>query len=306
MVTSPARKISCRLTTTYAGFSNESVLLEELYRRGLSQPLIGEDLRAGDGLLFFWSHQPLAPWQTDAWLAEMRRSLRPNQYLRMIENRFVTSESSFVELAKWDACVDPRLGHAVNDPGLAVFVGVDASTKHDSTAIVAVTFDHAAQTVRLVFHRIFQPSVDDPLDFEATIERTLLELRERFCVVKVLFDPWQMQAVAQRLRNAGLPIEEYPQSSPNLTAASQNLYELIQGQNLVVYPDEQMRLAISRAIAVETPRGWRISKQTQAHKIDVVVALAMASLAAVRGKSEDFYDYSMRWIDGVGISLNAR
>jgi hypothetical protein len=29
-------------------------------------------------------------------------------------------------------------------------------------------------------------------------------------------------------------------------------------------------------------------------------------LAAVRGKSEDFYDYSMRWIDGVGISLNPR
>jgi len=58
--------------------------------------------------------------------------------------------------------------------------------------------------------------------------------------------------------------------------------------------------------AVETSRGWRISKQTQTHKIDVVVALAMACLAAVRGKSEDFCDYSMRWIDGVGISLNPR
>jgi hypothetical protein len=78
------------------------------------------------------------------------------------------------------------------------------------------------------------------------------------------------------------------------------------GQNLMVYPDEQMRLAISRAVAVETPRGWRISKQSQSHKIDVVIALAMACHAAVRGKSEDFYDYTMRWIDGVGISLNPR
>src|SRR4051794_14125347 len=32
MITSPARKISCRLTTTYAGFTGESVLLEELRR----------------------------------------------------------------------------------------------------------------------------------------------------------------------------------------------------------------------------------------------------------------------------------
>jgi phage terminase large subunit-like protein len=115
-----------------------------------------------------------------------------------------------------------------------------------------------------------------------------------------------LEAVAQRLRNHGLPIEEFPQSPANLTAASQNLFELIQGQNLVVYPDEGMRLAISRAVAIETSRGWRISKQTHSHKIDVVVALAMACHAAVRGKSEDFYDYSMRWIDGVGISLNPR
>ena len=38
MITSPARKISCRLTTTYAGFTGESVLLEELYKRGMALP----------------------------------------------------------------------------------------------------------------------------------------------------------------------------------------------------------------------------------------------------------------------------
>jgi hypothetical protein len=38
----------------------------------------------------FWAHEPIAPWQTESWLSDMRRSLRPNQYLRMIENRFVT------------------------------------------------------------------------------------------------------------------------------------------------------------------------------------------------------------------------
>ena len=298
MVPVPTRKVSCRLVTTYAGFEGESTLLEELYKRGLQQPLIGDDLHAGDGLLFFWSHKPLAPWQSESWLAEMRRSLRSNQYLRMIENRFVTSESSFVDMSKWDRCVDPRLGQVLNDPALPVYIGVDASFKHDQTAIVAVTYDQAAQQVRLVFHRIFQPSPNDPLDFEATIERTLCELRERFAVCKILFDPWQLQATMQRLLNAGLPAEEFPQSPANLTAASQNLYELIESQNLVVYPSEAMRLAISRAVAVETPRGWRISKQTASHKIDVVIALAMSCLAAIRGKAEDFYDLCGSWVSG--------
>ena len=237
-------------------------------------------------VLMFWSHIPIAPWQTEGWLAEMRRSLRPNQYLRMIENRFVTTESSFINMSQWDRCVDPRLGHAVSDRGLSVWVGVDASHKHDSTAIVGVTFDQNAQRVRLITHRVFQPSADRPLDFEAAIEGTLMDLSKRFNLRKVLFDPWQMQAVAQRLQKAGLTIEEFPQSSPNLTAASQNLFELIQGQNLVAYPDAAMRLAISRAVAIETPRGWRIGKDQQSHKIDVVVALAMACHAAVQGQNE--------------------
>jgi hypothetical protein len=88
------------------------------------------------------------------------------------------------------------------------------------------------------------------------------------------------------LQREGVRIEEFPQTSANLTAASQNLFELISGRNLVVYPDAAMRLAVSRAVAVETSRGWRISKEKQSHKIDVVVALAMACHAAVsRGES---------------------
>jgi hypothetical protein len=107
MIPPPTRKIACRLTVTYAGFSGESALLEELYKRGMAEPEIAPGLRAGDGLLMAWHHEPIAPWQTPAWLSEMKRSLRPQQYLRMIENRFVSSESSFVDLASWDACVDP-------------------------------------------------------------------------------------------------------------------------------------------------------------------------------------------------------
>ena len=48
---------------------------------------------------------------------------------------------------------------------------------------------------------------------------------------------------------------EFPQSVPKLTEASTNLYELIKARNLVVYPDGNIRLSISRAVAIETSRG---------------------------------------------------
>jgi hypothetical protein len=201
----------------------------------------------------------------------------------MIQNQFVTTESSFIDMRWWDECVDPQARPAVADKELPVWVGVDASVKRDSTAIVACTWDKAGKRARLVWHRVFQPSPDEPLDFEATIEATVLELMQRFRVRECRYDPFQMAAVAQRLQVRNVPMVEFAQTLSNLTAMGSNLYELIKGRNLVVYPDASLRLAVSRAVAIETSRGWRIAKEKASHKIDVVVALAFAALGAVQG-----------------------
>ena len=47
--------------------------------------------------------------------------------------------------------------------------------------------------------------------------------------------------------------------------------------------------ALSRSVAAETARGWRISRTTAGHKIDVVVALAFAALGAAQQHGEDLY-----------------
>src|SRR2546429_8257304 len=101
-------------------------------------------------------------------------------------------------------------------------------------------------------------------------------------VREVRYDPYQMVAAAQRLSAVGVPMVEFPQTVPNLTEASSNLFDLIKGRNLEVYPDDDLRLAVHRAIALETARGWRITKEHAAHKVDVVVALAQACLGAVK------------------------
>jgi phage terminase large subunit-like protein len=285
MVPPPTRKVACRLTVTYAGFEGESDLLEKLYKRGLQGKQIAPDLCAQPGMLLYWTHECRAPWQTGQWKQQMREQLRPNAYLRMIENRWVSTESTFVEMEWWDACVRTYLSPVICDQSLPVYIGVDASVKRDSTAVVACTWDEQENKVRVVNDAIFQPSKLEPLDFEATIEATLLLWSKRYNVRAIYYDPFQMVRSAQRLEGAGLPTEEFQQTPGNLTEASTNLYDLIKGKNLVVYPDEQIRLAVSRTIALETSRGWRITKEKASHKIDVVVALAMAALAAVKGKS---------------------
>ncbi len=230
----------------------------------------------------------------------MRAALRPNAFLRLIENRWVTSESTFVDMAWWDACVDPAVHPLLIDKNRRIYVGIDASTKRDSTAIVACAWNTEEKKVDLVWHRVFQPSPNDPLDFERTIEASMLDLRDRFYVGEVRYDPYQMAAVAQRLTAEGLPMIEYPQTSGNLTAMGNNLYEIIKGCTLIAYADAGMRLAIQRAVAVENARGWRIAKEKQSHKIDVVVALAaMAALGAVmEGQEPDLENWRKIGEDG--------
>jgi phage terminase large subunit-like protein len=286
MVPPPTRKIAGRLTVTYAGYTGESTLLEGLYNHGREGQEIAEDLWSNGSLLMYWTTKFTAPWQTEDWREQMREQLRPNAYLRLIENQWVSSETSFIEMAWWDACTDSEQRPVLEDRALPVYVGVDASVKHDQTAIVACSYDRETKAVRLVTHRTFQPRPDDPLDFEHTIEATIQDISRRFNIREVRFDPYQMQASAQRLTARGIPMIEYPQTVGGLTEASNNLYELIKGRNLSVYPDAEMRLAVSRAVAVESPRGWKLSKAVQSHRVDVVVALGMAALGAVGAASK--------------------
>ncbi|MGH2749351.1 MAG: terminase large subunit domain-containing protein [Actinomycetota bacterium] len=297
MVPVPTRAVSVRLTVTYGGFEGESELLEELYARGLKGTEIEEATHESPGMLMFWSHKPVAPWQTDDWLAMMRVTLRPTAYVRQIEVRFASSESTFVDMDWWDRCVDDSISPVLHDRALPVYVGADAGWKRDSTAIVACAYDSDAGKVRVVFHRIFYPSQVDELNFEATIESTLLDLDKRFDVREVRYDPTQLVATAQRLRRHRLNMVEFhpagstvppggSKASSNNSLMANNLYDCVKGNNLVTYPDAEVRLAVSRAVAKDTPSGWKITKDKAAHTIDVVVALAMASLGALWAQYE--------------------
>lgn len=279
--TSPTRKISARLTVSYAGFTGESLLLQELHDRGKAGVEISPDLYVQPGLVCMWLHYPCAPWCSEEWVDEMRRTMRPSAFARQILNQFVASEGEFIPMDWWDRC-EVLAGPVVRDAELRVWVGIDASVKRDTTAVVACAWDAEQKKVRLVWHRVFRPSKDAPLDFEATIEATILELREKFALVRVYYDPFQMVASAQRLTAQNVPMVEYPQSLPNLTATSGNLYELVKGANLMVYRDADLRHAVAHAVAVEKARGWLVRKDKQAAKIDVLIALSQAALGAVQ------------------------
>ena len=164
---------------------------------------------------------------------------------------------------------------------LQVIIAFDGSSKRDSTAIAVVT-PNGDDGVRLLGHKIFVPSKDEPIDFEA-VESVLLDYKSKYPRCTIVFDSTQLEFMMQRLRRAGLSCEEFKQTPQNITAMTQVLFDLIRYKKLAVYCDQQLRHAVTSMLVVEKSTGMRFasSKQQKDHT-DVVTALAMAALRCVQ------------------------
>ena len=287
----PTRLNSIKIITTYAGFENESFLLHGLYKLGVSAeehpegkaerihaelPIYSNpDAR----LITYWDHQPRFNWQTPAYYASQKRSLRPSAYLRFHENRWSTSEEAFITPELWDPCIDPGHRPMLPTRECPIFLGVDGSIKHDAAAVVGVRWD--GDHLALALHRIWQPSPAEPLDLEATIEAELRYLHAHFNVRGIWYDPYQLHRSMTGLSKDGLPCQEFPQTSGNCTRMGQALFDLLTGRNLRLYPSAELRTQALNTVSVDSSRGWRISKEKASAKIDAIVALAMAAVAAL-------------------------
>jgi hypothetical protein len=105
-------------------------------------------------------------------------------------------------------------------------------------------------------------------------------------VVECRADPYQFHRSITTLQAAGLPIQEFPQTTSNTTLMGQTVFDLLNGQNLVLYPSDELRQQALSTVAIENPRGWRIAKEKASRKIDAIVALAMACCAAMAHRGE--------------------
>lgn len=286
MIPTPSRRVSCRLVVSHAGFADPDHLLYQLFLRGQQLLEVGKDLRAGSGMLMHWSHEPLHPsWQTAKWLDEMRRELPPQLYAPMIENQFVPAAASYITNALYDRA-ETATTPPYSDLKLEIYVGVDAAYLRDNAAVFAVTLD--GDNVRLVFHKIFQPSADNPLDFEETIEKTLLELNKRYRIRSCLVDEREMVYLVQRLQKAKLPITALKQTPQNLTMMAQGLFDAFHSGRLSVYPDAQVRDIVTRTVFEESTSGLRFARD-QVIKKDATVALSMALVAALQNTGKPRY-----------------
>lgn len=302
----PGVPFSLRVIVTYAGFEGESDLLRDLYEQVVlnGEPVpelkhiknsAGKPVCFRKGRMFaYWDTEPRMPWQTPEYYEEQMATLRPHEYLRLHENRWVSSDEQYIPIEWWDEATKRfetslELDFKNKRRSIPVVIGVDGGVKRDSTAIVACQYDYATGMVDVAFHRIRTPTPDERVDLEQAVELYILKMNEEFRIVKVLYDPRELMRSMQTLSAHGIPCEEYVQTVNNMVAASGTLYELLRTQRLRAYPADDLREHMRFAVAEEKGQGFRIVKpdKRSPHHIDGAIALAMAVHGAIRSKGVD-------------------
>jgi phage terminase large subunit-like protein len=214
-------------------------------------------------------------------LEQQRRRLPTNKFKRLHLNLPTSSQDSLVDAADWDACIKAEWQPPMSDSSLSIWVGLDIGVKSDATAIVAVTWDQQTKQVKVVSSQVFYPQPHEPLNIDGLVPFQIGKLRSKYKLRSVQYDPWQAISLAQRLSRSGINMIECQQTPGFLTEITGNLLNLIRHRPLVAPPDQEMRLAITRAAVTETGRGVRIVKGATDAKIDSVIALALACWGAV-------------------------
>jgi phage terminase large subunit-like protein len=230
---------------------------------------------------------PTMVWQSEAYYQEQLISERPNAYLRLHENRWTTSREVYVPVEWWDTAASHFQQSAelwLEHPFAKkdIYVGIDAATKRDCTAIVGVSPDTQSGKIAVVFHKSWTPpGGGESLDLEQTLEPYLLQMHKRFHIVDIACDPAHMYQIITRMKNKGLPINEFSQVDSGMIQASQHLYDLLRQDNLWAYPADDIRDHMQNVMAEYTSRGLKIVKdkgnpRLAKKKVDLIVALAMA------------------------------
>lgn len=309
LVIPPTQPNGVRWVASYAGYLGESVLLWDLWQKALAGvrddgdlPIYHNDAASLMALIDTGPESWRMPWTQGEtgrrYIAETQANERPNVYRRLWLNEWVENESQFVTREQWQACYSPDVRRWCEGDTRRLVFGADASTSRDFTALVGCAWNELAQRTEAVFTRVWKPERGEfrggkpTVDLSETIGAEVMRLHGLGAVDSVVYDPYQLHSVALSWQRAGISCVEMPQTAARVES-DQALYDAIMGRTLAHCGDPVLTEHISNAVAVETPRGFRLAKEKTSRKIDAAVALSMANYGARKnGQQIMFFGYS--------------
>jgi phage terminase large subunit-like protein len=278
-----------RWVESYAGYTGESPVLEQLYHEGVEEgkphpafpdlPVYTND-RAR--LFAYWDHEPRMAWQTREYYEAEAALLHPSEFQRIHRNEWVSAIGQAIQVESWDRCHDPQMPPL--RPDEPVVLGLDAGVSGDCTALVVVGRHprfHDIAAIRAV--EVWEPPAGGQMDYTTTIEASVRKWCKQANVVCVTFDPYQLHKMCTDLRREGLGwFEEFNQGAQRAIADKQ-MVDLVTARKMAHNGDATLRQHVINAAAkTEGEKSLRFVKRSDKLKIDALVAASMGVFQVLR------------------------
>jgi hypothetical protein len=196
-----------------------------------------------------------ASWLSVEWVEQMRSTLPPEVFMRLIENKWTEGSGSFITRTMLDSCIDAQWSPQLFGSGSTRYVAaLDLGLVHDRTALAVCHMEGDQPT--LDYLRVWKGNQAHPVSIEA-VEGELLAVSRRFRLKKLFSDPWQMQASIQRLRGK-LTVTEFRFTAESVRRLSEALYTAISTGRMRLYPDKELESELLALNAVQKGYGWRV------------------------------------------------
>lgn len=231
--------------------------------------------------------------------ADQRRKGAAN-FKRYYLDIWTRAESQWLPDGAWEECKAEGWDF---DPALPVYVGFDASTRRDSTAIVLTQRDaNGLISVRgKAWERPIEPATGKPQENWRVPKEAIKEYLRELCAIwdvrEVAYDPWSFAWTADELEAEGIPMVEVPQVPSRLAPATQGLYELIVDHQLRHDGDPTFARHIRNAIPKKVDRGYILDKfRGRANDLAAALVTVIYELLHQEEPEEETYP-SIRFFD---------
>ena len=180
-----------------------------------------------------------------------------------------------------DRLVEGDVARGAEETGIAV--GEDAPVGRDEPVAKAGWVGrHPARhdDVAVRLWGLWEPPPGGKIDFQEPY-RELLELIDRYNVVKICYDPFQLEHFMQRLASRAWASAFDQGAERNI--ADKTLFDLIRDRRIAHCGPAEIRQHLLHANArITGDSRMRIEKRVERLKVDLAVALAMASRECLR------------------------
>lgn len=218
-----------------------------------------------------------------------------NEFLTKRLNVWVNADTAWLDMAAWDRCADPSLDLS-DFEGEKCVVAFDLASKIDIAAQVQL---FQRDDDYFVFCRFYLPEIaveeadnasykgwvldgrlcttpGNVIDFDV-IEKDLIEIRSRFEIIEVPYDPFQATQFAVHMMSEGFPMVEFGATVRNFSEPMKQLEALVYSGKLHHDGDPVLAWMISNVVChLDAKDNIYPRKERTENKIDGVVALIMA------------------------------